>query len=78
MDETQLALKKRYDHFGPLIFYRSLGKSLTNGDLFDILEDMPKKFPVVWDNEKRRWIHTNDLLQGDFSKNINTIEKDNK
>jgi hypothetical protein len=77
MDEIQLALKKRYDHLGSLIFYRSLDKSLTNGDLFDILEDMPNKFPVVWNNKKRRWVHTNDLLQGDFSKNINTAEKDN-
>lgn len=62
MDEIQKSLKDRYYHIHPLIFYRSCEKSRTNGELFDILESMPKSYPIVWDEEKRKWVVA-DLFQ---------------
>ena len=38
MNDIQDALKKRYSDLHPLIFHRSLDKTKTNGELFDILE----------------------------------------
>ena len=64
MDEVQRAMRRRYSHIHPLIFQRSCEKAKSNGELFDILETVPKKMPVVWNDEKRRWIVA-DLLQYD-------------
>lgn len=63
MNEVQEALRNRYSHLHPLVFQRSLEKATSDGELFDILESYPTESPVVWDDEARRWIHTNDLLQ---------------
>jgi len=65
MDEVQEALKERYGHLHPLLFQRCLEKAETNGELFDMLESIPDEFPVVWDDDKRQWIHTEDLLQSE-------------
>ena len=65
MDEVQEALKERYAHLHPLLFQRCLEKAKTNGELFDLLESIPDEFPVVWDDDKRQWIHTEDLLQSE-------------
>lgn len=64
MDKVQQALKDRYPHIHPLIFQRSLEKASSNGELFDILESIPDVYPIVWDEETRRWVHTEDLTQG--------------
>ena len=64
MNKTQKALKERYSHLHPLIFHRSLEKSNSDGELFDILDSVPEELPVVWDEEDRRWVHTTDILQG--------------
>lgn len=64
MDEVQEALKIRYAHLHPLIFQRSLEKAASNGELFDILESVPEAYPVLWDDGRRRWVHTDDLVQG--------------
>jgi hypothetical protein len=72
MDEVQLGLKARYAHIHPLIFQRSLEKAKTNGELFDILEGIPKKYPIVWDENNRCWKNTDDLLQAqNIEKNKN-------
>lgn len=63
MDEVQKALQERYSHLHPLIFFRSLEKAATNVELFDILEDYPKEYPVIWDNTRRRWRLTKNILQ---------------
>lgn len=68
MDNVQKALKKRYSHLHPLVFQRSLERSKTNGELFDILESMPKEYPIVWDEKFRKWRHTEDLLQTNLNK----------
>jgi len=63
MDDVQKALKKRYAHLHPLIFHRSLEKCATNGELFDILDSIPEGYPLVWDENNRRWHKIQDLLQ---------------
>lgn len=68
MDEVQTKLKERYYHIHPLIFQRSLERANTNVELFDILEELPQEFPIVWDESIRRWKHTDDLLQGQNKK----------
>ena len=63
MDDVQKALKERHLKLHPLIFQRSLEKAKSNAELFDILETVPEKYPIVWDDKKRAWVFTDDLLQ---------------
>lgn len=63
MDEVQLALRNRYAEMHPLIFQRSIEKSKSNGELFDLLESLPKQLPVVWDDQEKTWKQTDNLLQ---------------
>lgn len=63
MNKVEQALRERFSHVHPLIFARSLEYAKSNGDLFDILQDFPKEYPVTWNYEKHRWKHTKDLLQ---------------
>lgn len=42
---------------------RSVERARTPGELFDILEDIPDEYPLVWDENLRRWVGTDDLLQ---------------
>ncbi len=49
-------LKKRYASVHPLIFQRSVERSKTETELFDILETIPKVFPIVWSEEDLKWI----------------------
>ena len=62
MDEIQKALKERYSNIHPLLFHRSVEKSASNAELFDILDSIPNTLPVMWDDELRRWVST-ELLQ---------------
>jgi hypothetical protein len=55
MDKIQTALQIRYSHIHPLIFMRSLEKAKSNGELFDILETIPKEYPIRWDEDNRCW-----------------------
>lgn len=64
MDDVQKGLQNRYSHLHPLLFLRSLEKSNSNVELFDILETVPAEYPVFWCDEDRCWKHTDDLLQG--------------
>lgn len=63
MDEVQKALKKRYENLPPLVFQRSFERAKSDVELFDLLDGFPDEFPVVWNQEKRCWEHTEDLLQ---------------
>lgn len=64
LSEVQEAIRQRYQCLHPLIFQRSLEKARTNGELFDILDDIPvDKYPLKWCEDKRRWTYTEDLLQ---------------
>lgn len=68
LDKTVIEkLKERHAKINPLIFYRSCERAKTNGDLFDILETIPKGFPLTWCEADHRWKKTKDLyLSGDF------------
>ena len=60
-------LRSRYPDVHSLIFYRSIERSKTNGQLFDILDTMPDKFPIVWCEENNCWIAAKDLyLSNEF------------
>jgi hypothetical protein len=61
-DEVVKGLKQRYLDVHPLMFQRSLELARTPGELFDILETIPGKFPIVWDEEQRCWITAKDLF----------------
>ena len=54
-------LRQRYTHIHPLIFHRSIEKSSTAGELFDILDTFPDKYPVFWNDDTHRWEYTQDL-----------------
>ena len=57
------SLKQRYSHVHPLIFHRSVERAKSAGDLFDILDTTPEIHPIKWDDEKHRWVTTDDLFQ---------------
>ena len=50
-------LKQRYNTIHPLIFKRSMEKSKSLGELFDILEDLPSNYPVKWCENTRKWVY---------------------
>ena len=54
-------LRERYCDIHPLAFHRSLERAESQGELFDMLDTFPKEFPIVWDEETRRWIHAKEL-----------------
>lgn len=56
------ALREKYSDIHPLIFHRSVEQSSSPGELFDILDTIPKEFPLIWDFETKRWIKTKDLV----------------
>jgi hypothetical protein len=57
------ALKTRYSSVNPLIFARSKERAKTAGELFDILDTIPTEFPIVWNEENKKWVTTKDLFQ---------------
>jgi hypothetical protein len=56
------ALRKRYK-VHPLLFQRSVEKSKSPGDLFDILDGLPDGFPLVWSESDHRWVITEHISQ---------------
>lgn len=60
-DEIIESLRKRYEKLNPLIFHRSLEKAESANDLFDMLESIPKNYPIFWDDSKKKWSRTNDF-----------------
>jgi N6-adenosine-specific RNA methylase IME4 len=56
-------MREKYSSVYPLIFSRSVERSRSPGDLFDILESLPAELPVYWDEESHRWRTTDDLTQ---------------
>lgn len=55
------SLKEKYSFLHPLLFQRSVEKAKDAGELFDILESVPEKYPIVWDDDEKRWVNPNDL-----------------
>jgi hypothetical protein len=61
LDQTVVAkLKETYSQLHPLLFHRSLERSKTNGDLFDIIDTVPKVYPLLWNEEDNRWSTVSD------------------
>lgn len=56
-------LRERHPEIHPIIFHRSVERAKSDGDLFDILDSFPQKYPIVWCESTHRWIHTNDIYQ---------------
>jgi hypothetical protein len=63
-------LKKRYQSLHPLILHRSIERSKNLSDLFDILESVPNKFPLIWDEINRRWKYESDIINRNKLKKI--------
>ncbi len=61
--DTIKALKFRYINIHPLIFLRSVERVKTPGELFDMLESFPTKYPVCWSDEKHMWTTTDNIFQ---------------
>lgn len=56
-------LRERYTHVHPLIFSRSCSYAKNLGELFDILEGIPKKYPIIWDDKEKQWVTVDDVLR---------------
>lgn len=56
-------LRERYSHIHPLIFHRSVEQAKTPGELFDILDEFSDSYPIIWDEQTRRWKKTRDVYQ---------------
>lgn len=63
MSDIIKSFQERYSTVHPLIFARSVERSYSAGELFDILEEIPEQMPVVWDEVVRRWVRCDDILQ---------------
>lgn len=60
-------LRERYPDIHPLLFHRSVERAKSNGDLFDVLDTLPTKYPIVWCEKTNRWVTATDLyLSQDF------------
>ena len=55
-------LRERHRDLHPLIFHRSLEHAKTEVELFDILDTIPKKYPIAWSEDNFCWLKT-DLLK---------------
>lgn len=56
-------LRERYSFLHPLLFQRSVERAKSPGDLFDILDTVPNEYPLIWDEDQRKWVTTKDLFQ---------------
>ena len=45
----------------PLIFQRSIERAASGGEAFDILEGTPATFPIMWDDQLRKWVAPTDM-----------------
>lgn len=55
-------LRRRYADIATPLFDRSVSRASTLTELFDILDTMPPKLPVVWNPGTRRWKAVADIL----------------
>lgn len=63
LQEVVDGLKKKFAEIHPMIFHRSLERARTAGELFDILSEVPTEYPIIWEEESKRWVTTKDLFQ---------------
>lgn len=66
LDEKIISkLRERYSDLHPLLFHRSMERCRSEADLFDILDTIPNKLPLIWEEFERRWVNTADLFQAE-------------
>ena len=41
----------------PLIVFRTIEKLKKIDDIIYILNNIPKKYPIMWDDENKKWIN---------------------
>ena len=58
-------LRERYPSIHQIIFHRSIERARSDGDLFDILDSFPERYPVAWCESSYRWIVVDDIYQTD-------------
>ncbi len=61
-------LKNRYAYLHPLIFLRSVEHAKDVGELFEILESFPKRYPVSWDEQNRCWALSDPIKLNELKK----------
>jgi hypothetical protein len=54
-------LRERYSHIHPAIFHRSCECANSAGDLFDILEGIPQRYPIFWSDRRHQWVTVKDI-----------------
>jgi hypothetical protein len=59
--KTVDGLRRRYPNMHPLLFQRTVERANSAGEAFDILEGVSATFPVVWDDQGRRWANLTDM-----------------
>jgi len=63
IDESLVdGLRDNFKDVHPLIFHRSLERAVSPGDLFDILDTIPIEYPIIWNEDERRWKSTDDIF----------------
>ena len=61
-EEVVEKLRARYSQLHPLIFLRSVEHAKDAGELFEILDGFPARFPISWDEDERCW-KTSDAIR---------------
>lgn len=73
-EQTISGFLNRYKNIHPLIIYRTADKVNTAGEMFDILEEFPKEYPVSWDSNQKRWTIADDVtLEDTFDTTLGVI-----
>jgi hypothetical protein len=62
--------RKRYYNLHPLIFHRSVERAGSLVELFEILETIPSKYPIAWNDNIRSWVKETDITAQKKIKNI--------
>jgi hypothetical protein len=60
--EIAKAIRQRYPKVHPLIFQRCLDRANNNSELFDMLDSLPKGFPIIWSEVEHSWIKEADIF----------------
>jgi len=65
-NEVIRKLRERYRNVPEPMFFRSLEKARSLGDLFDILDTFPSDFPVEWSEAEHRWATNKKLFPSSY------------
>ena len=57
------SLREKYHSIHPLIFQRCVERAASASELFDALSLFPNDYPLIWNDEIKRWVKTEDPTQ---------------